>query len=235
MSDIGLFKKRAAEAAVQTLQPGMVVGLGTGSTARHAIERIARLISDKVLCNIVCVPSSAATEKLARALEIPLTDLEKNPDIDINIDGADEVDPDFNLIKGGGGALLREKILAQTSKRNIIIVDETKLSPKLGTRFFLPVEVLEFAWRPEQQYLRGLGADVQLRKTKLGAPFKTDSGNVVLDANFGPMGNPGELAARLDSRAGVMGHGLFLGLVAEIFVGGESGVRRLVRGQDKAC
>ncbi|MFP4477029.1 MAG: ribose-5-phosphate isomerase RpiA [Desulfatibacillaceae bacterium] len=234
MSDVESMKKMAAEAAVERIKPGMVVGLGTGSTARYAIERIARLLSDKELYDIVGIPSSGATEKLARTLGIPLGDLETHSSIDVNVDGADEVDDDLNLIKGGGGALLREKVIAQASRENVIIVDQGKLSPRLGTRFWLPVEVLEFGWKPEREFLREMGATVELRKNKYGAPFRTDSGNYILDANFGAMKNPGEIAARIDSRAGVVGHGLFLDLATEVVVGGDDGPRAIQKGGNAA-
>ncbi len=130
-------KKKAAIQAADLIDSGMVLGLGTGSTANFAIERIAERIQAADLQNIIGIPSSDRTEKLARRLNIPLTDLETHPEIDLTIDGADEVDPDLNLIKGGGGALLREKIIAQASRRNIVIVDESKLSPQLGTQMGL--------------------------------------------------------------------------------------------------
>jgi ribose 5-phosphate isomerase A len=181
---------------------------------------------------------SNAVAALARSLGIPLTTLAEVPVIDLTIDGADEVDPHLNLIKGGGGALLREKIVAQASRREVIVVDAEKLSPALGTRWAVPVEVFPFAWRSQQEYLKGLGARVTLRReqgaagggTGGGAPFRTDEGNMILDCHFGPLPDPvalEALAARLDGRAGVAGHGLFLGLASEVFVAGTAGVRRL--------
>ncbi|NIS38448.1 ribose 5-phosphate isomerase A, partial [Candidatus Saccharibacteria bacterium] len=145
-SDLKKLKKQAAEKAVEYIQDGMVVGLGTGSTTHFAIEKIGELINSGGFRNIRGIPSSNKTEQEARRLNLPLTTLEENPIIDIMIDGADEVDPELNLIKGGGGALLREKILAQASKRVIIIVDESKLSPQLGTKWAVPTEVVEFGY-----------------------------------------------------------------------------------------
>lgn len=222
-------KKRAAAAAVDRLESGMVVGLGTGSTSRFALERISERIRKGGLERIVGIPSSLQTEKAARALGIPLTDFEAHPQIDITIDGADEVDPDLNLIKGGGGALLREKVLAQASGCNIIIVDESKLSERLGTRWALPIEVVPFARAAEERFLKSIGAAVTLR-TRDGSAVPTDQGNLLLDARFGPMEDPARLAEQLSCRAGIMEHGLFVGLAHEVFVAGVDGIRRLKRG-----
>jgi ribose 5-phosphate isomerase A len=221
-------KKQAAAAAVDRLESGMVVGLGTGSTSRFALERLAELIRTGRLKGIVGIPSSLQTEKAARGLGIPLTDFEAHPQIDITIDGADEVDPQLNLIKGGGGALLREKVLAQASRCNIIIVDESKLSDRLGTRWALPVEVVPFARAAEEHFLKSIGATVALR-TLNGHAVPTDQGNLLLDAAFGPMEDPGRLAGQLSSRAGIVEHGLFVGLAHELFVAGAEGIRHLRR------
>ena len=221
-------KQQAAAAAVDRLQSGMVVGLGTGSTTRFALERIAELIRAGRLEGIIGIPSSLQTEKAAGELGIPLTDFETHAVIDITIDGADEVDPELNLIKGGGGALLREKVLAQASRRNIIIVDESKLSERLGTRWALPVEVVPFARAAEERFLVSLGATVALR-THNGSPVITDQGNLLLDARFGPMKEPDRLAGQLNDRAGIVEHGLFVGLAHEVFVAGAAGIRHLQR------
>ncbi len=221
-------KQQAAASAVDRLESGMVVGLGTGSTTRFALERIAELIRAGRLERIAGIPSSLQTEKAAGELGIPLTDFESHPVIDITIDGADEVDPELNLIKGGGGALLREKVLAQASRRNLIIVDESKLSDRLGTRWALPVEVVPFARAAEERFLASLGAAVVLR-TRNGIPVVTDQGNLLLDARFGPMQDPGRLAGQLSGRAGIVEHGLFVGLAHEVFVAGADGIRHLRR------
>ncbi|MCU0584905.1 MAG: ribose-5-phosphate isomerase RpiA [Desulfobacterales bacterium] len=221
-------KQMAAAAAVDRLQSGMVVGLGTGSTTRFALERIAELIRAGRLERIIGIPSSIQTETAARELGIPLSGLEAHAVIDITIDGADEVDPDLNLIKGGGGALLREKVLAQASRRNIIIVDASKLSERLGTRWALPVEVVPFARAAEERFLASLGAAVALR-TRNSIPVLTDQGNLLLDARFGPITEPGRLAAQLSGRAGIVEHGLFVGLAHEVFVAGADGIRHLQR------
>ena len=224
-----MLKKMAAEEAVRQVRSGMVLGLGTGSTTRFALEEIARKLKNGELENIVGIPSSIATAQLAQKLNIPLSSLDQHPMIDLTIDGADEVDPHLNLIKGGGGALLREKVLAQASQRVVIIVDESKLSPRLGTRFYVPVEVLPFAWRSEYLYLESLGAAVTRRETEEGTFFKTDQGNVILDCQFGPIDSPEMLAQKLCHRAGIMEHGLFIGLASEVIVAGEDGVRHLTR------
>jgi ribose 5-phosphate isomerase A len=157
-------KQKAAERAVDFVQSGMVLGLGTGSTTRFALEYIGLRIKTGQLRDIVGIPSSFQTEKIAKELGIPLTNFDEHQEIDLTIDGADEVDLHLNLIKGGGGALLREKILAQSSRRNIIIVDEHKLSPKLGTHWPLPVELIPFAIKPVANYITSLGAKIILRK-----------------------------------------------------------------------
>jgi ribose 5-phosphate isomerase A len=222
-------KRQAAERAVESIHPGMVVGLGTGSTAAYVVQRLAALRGEGKLLDVRGVPTSRRTEDLARSLGVPLTTLEEHPVLDLCIDGADEVDPESRLIKGGGGALLREKIVAQASRRVIIVVDEGKLSPRLGTRWAVPVEVLPFGWRSQALYLEGLGARVTQRLGPEGTPFVTDQGHFILDCAWGPLEQPEALAARLDARAGLMEHGLFLGLTSELIVAGSRGVevRRL--------
>jgi ribose 5-phosphate isomerase A len=222
------YKKQAAERAVEFVQSGMVVGLGTGSTAVFAVRRIGELLQGGELEGILGVPTSEATAAEARRVRIPLTTLEEHPVVDLTIDGADEVAPNFDLIKGGGGALLREKIVAQASERVVIVVDESKLSPVLGTKWALPVEVVPFGHRPEMEFLAWLGAEVTVRKAKDGSPFTTDGGNMILDAKFGPMDEPIAVAIDLDERAGVVTHGLFLGLATDVIVAGSDGVRHLV-------
>jgi len=223
------WKKEAAEAAVELVRPGMILGLGHGSTARYALLKIAELLRTGKLRDIQGVPCSKKVEEEARALGIPLTTLEDHPELDLTIDGADEIDPKLNVIKGGGGAMLREKIVAQATKYQVIVADETKLSPRLGTKATVPVEVLPFGWRTQVQFLEGLGAQVKLRLNPDGSPFLTDQGNYVLDCNFGPIADAEALARELGRRAGILGHGLFLGLVDEVFVAGPSGLRRLRR------
>jgi ribose 5-phosphate isomerase A len=150
-------------------------------------------------------------------------------ELDLTIDGADEVDQSLNLIKGGGGALLREKIVAQASHRVIIVVDESKLSPSLGTKHPLPVEVLPFGWHSQLRFLQSLGGQVVVRYNQDSTPYRTDQGNLILDCDFGPIISPPDLAAQLSTRAGIVEHGLFLNLATEVIIGGRVGVRRLLR------
>lgn len=220
------FKQQAAERAVEFIESGMVVGLGVGSTAIFAVRRLARLIGEGQLHHILGVPCSIQISEEAARLGIPLTTLDEHPVVNLTIDGADEVDPQFNVIKGGGGALLREKIVAQASQREIIVVDENKRSPQLGTNWAVPVEVVPFGWRAQRVFLEALGARVTLR-AKEGVTYHTDQGNIILDANFGPIANPAELAQQLDKRAGIVEHGLFIGLVTDVIVAGSTGIQHL--------
>jgi ribose 5-phosphate isomerase A len=228
MTPLDALKQKAAVFACEFVESGMVVGLGTGSTTQFAIERLGELILGGRLRNIAGIPSSLRTEHAAQDLGIPLTDFDAHPVIDVTIDGADEVDPDLNLIKGGGGALLREKVLAQASRRNVIIVDESKLAPRLGTTWALPVEVVPFARAAEERFIASLGADVRLR-SKDGRPVVTDQGNLLLDAAFGPMDDPAAIAEKLNGRAGIVEHGLFLGLAHDVIVASKDGIRHLKR------
>jgi ribose 5-phosphate isomerase A len=223
------FKKLAAEHAVTFIKSGMIVGLGHGSTAAYAVSRIAELIRQGTLQRIVGIPCSKQTEADARRAGIQIGTLEEHPDIDLVVDGADEVDSYLNMIKGGGGALLREKVVAQASRRRVYIVDESKLSPKLGTLRAVPVEVVRFAWPPVLQRLSSLHANPALRPGSDGTPFLTDQGNVILDCRTGPLTNPEELAAALKSHAGVVEHGLFLDLATDVIVAGPTGIKHLTR------
>jgi len=223
------FKEEAAKRAVQFVQSGMKVGLGTGSTAIFATRRIAALLKTGELRDLVAFATSKATAAEAVRLGIPLLPDDLPEDIDVTIDGADEVDPEMNVIKGGGGALLREKIVAQVSRRVIIVVDEKKPSPRLGTLWPVPVEVIPFAWRAQARYLESLGAHYAIRKNHDGTPFVTDSGNMILDCHFGPIADAPKLAAALNSRAGIVEHGLFIGLATDLIVAGAGGVQHRTR------
>jgi len=229
MGDQALLKKKAAERAVEFVQSGMVVGLGTGSTTGFALELIGEAIKAGRLKDIVGIPSSLQTERLANEFGISLITFEKYTGIDLTIDGADEVDPQLNLIKGGGGALLREKVLAQASHRNIIIVDEGKLSQRLGTNWPVPIEVVPFAWQVEAHYLASLGAKVLLRMKNDENPFTTDQDNFILDCDFGPIAHADQLANLASQRAGIEEHGLFLELATDVIVAGQDGIRHLTR------
>lgn len=217
-------KRAAAQRAVGLIDPGMIVGLGTGSTADFALHYLTARLADGELGAVAGIPTSEEVAAEARRLGIPLTSLDEHPVIDLTIDGADEVDPDWNLIKGGGGALLREKIVAQASRREVIVVDHTKRSPRLGTRHSVPVEVAVFGWRPEALHLEALGATVTLRRGNDGSPFRTDQGNLILDADFGPIEEIAELTATLLARAGVAEVGLFSGLATDLIIAAPGGV-----------
>ena len=219
-------KKQAAEKAVEEIQSGMIIGLGTGSTVYYALLKISDLLKNGKLENVFGIPSSNQTEKLANEMGIPLTTFEEHQKIDVTIDGADEIDKYLNLIKGGGGALLREKILAQASKKLVIVADESKLSPKLGTRWAVPIEVIKFAYPLEMEFVKTLAGEPELRMyDNLNEPVITDEGNYILDVNFGTIRNPFELASKLESRAGIVEHGLFLHLAAKVIVAKEEGIK----------
>lgn len=229
MQDNQTFKKIAALAAVEFVRSGMILGLGTGSTFRYVLERIAELYHGGKLKNWVGVPSSLRTEQMAKELALPLTTLAEQPQLDLTIDGADEVDPALNAIKGGGGALWREKMLAQASKRFIIVVDESKLVPVLGSTFAVPVEVSPFGWRPEALFLESIAEQVTLRSSADGTVYSTDQGNYILDCRFGPIADVAALARTLDGRAGVAAHGLFLGLATDVIAAGSGGIQHRKR------
>ena len=221
-------KQQAAERAVDFVQSGMVVGLGTGSTAVFAVRRLGALLAEGRLQRIIGIPTSDATAHEAQRAGIPLSTLDDHPTIDVTIDGADEIDPQLNLIKGLGGALLREKIVAAASRRLIIIADDSKRVEQLGTRAPVPVEVVVFARRPVADYLASLGARVVERR-KDGERFITDEGNLILDCHFPGLPNPSEMAQLIRAQPGVVEHGLFLGMATEAIVAGERGVRVLER------
>ena len=224
-----LQKHAAAERAVALIESGMVVGLGGGSTTAYAIRLLGELLRAGRLRDVVGIPCSHLVEALASEAGVPLTTLEACPTIDLTIDGADEVDPGLNLIKGAGGAALWEKIVAQASRREVIVVDANKPSPRLGTRATLPVEVAHFGHGAQAHYLEGLGARATLRRGANGTPFRTDEGHLLYDCAFPPIADPAALARALDSRAGIVGHGLFLELATDLIVAEAAGVRHVAR------
>ena len=225
------YKQQAAERAVELVASGMVVGLGTGETATYAIRRIGALLRAGELEDIVGVPTSLATAAEAVRMGIPLLAESRARPTDITIDGADEIDPALDLIKGRGGALLREKIVAQTSRRVVIVADESKLSSVLGTRTSLPVEIAPFGSRYQAEYLKRVmpHARISFRMAPGGAPFRTDQGNFILDCDTGPIEQPNDLAMQIQARAGVVAHGLFLNLASDVIVAGSSGVEHRTR------
>jgi len=214
-------KQRAAERALELVRDGQVIGLGTGSTAKFAIEGLGRLVREGL--SIKGVPTSIATERMARELAIPLVDLNETSTIDLTLDGADEIDPKFNMIKGGGGALTREKLVALASTKRVILVDESKLVPKLGQTRLLPVEVLPFAWALSARMLNELGC-ASTRREQDGIPFVTDNGNYILDCDFGPIEDPAALEERIKLLPGVIESGLFIGIADALVIGSEHGV-----------
>ncbi len=222
-------KQAAAVYAVRYVESGMTVGLGTGSTAIFAIRHIGAMLQNGELKNIVGFATSRVSWDAAVELKIPMLPEDLPKAIDVTIDGADEVDPQLNLIKGGGGALLREKLVAQATTHEIIVVDESKLSPRLGTLHVLPIEVLPFGWRSQARFLESLGARFVVRQTVDGKEYRTDQGNMILDCDFGPIADSVELAIKLEARAGIVEHGLFLNLTHSVVVSSASGVRELGR------
>ncbi|KAI4385903.1 hypothetical protein MLD38_003891 [Melastoma candidum] len=232
-------KKIAAFKAVDFVESGMVVGLGTGSTARHAVDRIGQLLRQGKLRDIVGIPTSRVTHEQALSLGIPLSDLDSHPVVDLAIDGADEVDPSLNLVKGRGGSLLREKMVEGACKKFVVIVDESKLVDYVGgSRLAMPVEVIKFCWKYTAERLRSLfdyaGCRAKLRMSrdvgKEEEPFVTDNGNYVVDLYFerdiGDLWVASDAILRL---AGVVEHGMFLGMASTVIVAGELGVRLINR------
>ena len=223
-------KRQAAAMALRNVQSGMRLGLGTGSTARHFVDLLGEKVAAGFDC--ICVPTSEATARQAMALDIPLSDLETLDRLDLTVDGADEIDPQLNLIKGAGGALLREKIVASASDRMVVIADASKLVPELG-RFPLPVEVNRFGLGATRRALaevivaHGAEGELRLRETAPGTPFVTDGGHLILDAFFGRISRPEALSRDLLDIAGVVQHGLFLNMCKTAYVATPDGVRTL--------
>ncbi len=234
MSDADLAKFNAAQAALEYVKDGMIVGLGTGSTSAHLV----RLLGERVRqgLRVKGVPTSEATRNLAEQVGVPLLEISQVTSIDLDIDGADEVDPAFRLIKGGGGALLREKIVAAASKQMVVIADETKWVETLGA-FPLPVEVARFGFALTAQRIRDAlietgcaGHDVVLRVSgKANEPVVTDGGNYIIDAHAQRIPNAEALGAHLQGIAGVVEHGLFLGLATTVILGRAKGVEERSR------
>ncbi len=229
MADIAALKVQAAERAVTFIESGMVVGLGTGSTAVHAVRAVGRLLQTGQLQNIVAIPTSEATAEEARLLQIPLVAFDTHPVIDITIDGADEADPNLDVIKGLGGALLREKIVAAVSRRFIIVADHSKRVTQLGSRAPVPVEVIPFAERPVCNYLQSLGARVEKRLDEGKRPYRTDENNIILDCYLGPIADPYQLAAAIRQQPGVVEHGLFLNMATDVIFATPDGIEHMTR------
>jgi ribose 5-phosphate isomerase A len=217
-------KQRAAEAAMVFVKSGMVLGLGTGSTSACFLQALSAAVKAGRLRDIRGIPTSCESERRARELGIPLATLQESPHPDLTIDGTDEVDPNLDLIKGLGGALLREKILAQNCQRLIIIADASKRVDVLGTRCPLPVEVVPFGHQAQEAFLRGLGATPILRRRPDGSIFVTDNGNYIYDCRFERIGNPKALDEALIYRAGVVESGLFIGMAQLALIADENSI-----------
>lgn len=229
--DVERLKQAAAEAGAELVESGIVVGLGGGTTVLYAVRRLAQRLHSRELHDLLVVSSSRTTTDEALRLGLPLTTLERRPRVGLTIDGADEVDPRLDLIKGGGGALLREKVLAQASVREVIVVDAGKLVERLGSTRPVPVEVTTFGWRSQVLFLESLGARVTLRENPDRSPFLTEQGNLILDARFEAIDDARALADELERRAGIVEHGFFLGLADEVIVADARGVRTLAVGK----
>jgi len=220
-------KRQAAEAAVQLVEPGMRLGLGTGSTAKHFVDLLGAKV--KAGLDVVCVPTSEATRQQAERLDIRLTTLDETPELDLTVDGADELDDELQLIKGGGGALLREKIVAMASERMVVIADASKRVAQLGA-YPLPIEIVRFGWRSTEDWVLSCldeaecTGTVSLRSTQWGQPFVTDGGNYILDCALGVIDDPEMLHDILKSVPGVVETGLFVGIADTAIIGTANGV-----------
>lgn len=224
--DSDTLKLRAAECALDYVKPGMRLGLGTGSTAVKFVDLVGARVAQGL--DVICVPTSEATRVQAEGLGIPLTTLENEPELDLTIDGADEVDESLRLIKGGGGAHLREKIVAAASTQMVVIADDSKRVPKLGA-FPLPVEIVPFGWHTtmskvgDAARMNGCKGPVTVRGSE-NDPFVTDNGNYILDCAFGEIDDPERVATQLSLIPGVVEHGLFIGLTHAAVIAGANGV-----------
>jgi ribose 5-phosphate isomerase A len=228
MATTNQLKEVAAVASAELLKDGMIVGLGSGSTSTLAVAAIGKRVKEGL--KIIGIPTSEQTAEQARSLGIPLATFADYSKIDIAIDGADEVElHSLNLIKGGGGNQLREKIVAGASASFIVVVDEGKLVERLGVRAPVPVEVAQFGWQATARQLSELKLNPGLRLDKQKNPYVTDGGNYILDCATGPIESADKLAAELDSIVGVVEHGLFLNMTTEVLIGTDDGVKSLVK------
>lgn len=223
-------KKRAAARALELVRPGMRLGLGTGSTAKHFVDLLGAKVAEGL--DVLCVATSEATQGQAEALGIPMSTLDRTPELDLTVDGADEVDPELRLIKGGGAAHLREKIVAVASKRMVVIADESKLVETLG-RFPLPIEVVPFGLEATRRAVAaaiaaaGAEGELKLRLRGDGSVLVTDGGHYIFDAHLGRIEQPEALAAALNAVPGVVEHGLFLGITSAAILASADGLKLL--------
>ncbi|NOU08690.1 MAG: ribose-5-phosphate isomerase RpiA [Nitrospira sp.] len=223
--DLDHLKKAAALKASEFVRSGMVVGLGTGSTAKHLLVALGEQV--KAGMKLRGVPTSQETAALAKQAGIPLIDAENRWEIDVAIDGADQVDPHFNLIKGGGGALLKEKIVAASAKQFIVMVDHSKQVPVLGGSFPLPIEVIPFGWGSTAREIEALTKSRVVLRERNGAPFRTEAGNLIVDVHIDRISQPGDLETALNLIPGVVETGLFVGRTNVLIVGTPQGVHTL--------
>lgn len=219
-------KKMTGEKAVEHIKDGMVVGLGTGSTVYFAVKKIGDKVREGL--EVTCIATSKATEVIAKECGILLTTLDEHPDVDVTIDGADEVDPDLNLIKGMGGALVREKVVASATKKEVIVVDQSKIVDVLGTKSPLPVEVIPFGVKLCQKQLQKFGCKAKIRK-KNDKFFVSDNGNYIIDCFFKKIIDAEKLQKEINVIPGVVDNGLFLGVADEVIVGTKNGIKKMVR------
>jgi len=231
--DIDPAKVRAAHAAANLVESGMVVGLGTGSTATLMLRRLGERVELEGL-KLVGVPTSVSTAELARDLGIALRELDDVAGLDLNLDGADEIDPQFRMIKGRGGALLREKIVACVAARRVTIITEEKRVERLGSNAPIPVEVSHVGLRHTERRLQKLGAETHIRRLSTGEPYFTDGGNAIIDCRFAGVIDPVELDIRLQSVVGVFETGLFIGLCDTLVIGTAAGVEQLEAGSRRS-
>src|SRR5580658_8485276 len=223
-----LEKEAAARASLRYIKDGQVVGLGTGTTASHFVQLLGEQVKQGL--RIRGIPTSVRAAEQATSLGIPLTNFDECQQIDVTVDGADEVDPQLRLIKGGGGALLREKIVASATKQYVIITDASKRVPVLG-KFPLPVEVIKFAQALVAKKIEALGAKVELRRDAAGKLYLTDENNYILDCRFGQIPDADGLARKLNDMPGVVEHGLFIGMASVVLVANGSEIVELRRGR----
>jgi len=223
MTSINELKRAAGYRAADYVQSGMTIGLGSGSTAHYATVRVAQLLRRGALERIIAIPTSNETAQLARSEGIPLTSLDQVSYIDVTLDGADEVDPDLNVIKGQGGFLLREKIVAAATKREIYVVDDSKIVERLGSKFPVATEVIQFGWQQTRIALESLGATTTVRMRE-GQPYITDEGNYILDCRFATIDAPKALEKEMNAIPGVIENGLFVGMVYAVVIASHTGL-----------
>jgi len=224
-ADVG--KRAAARLAADMVQSGMRLGLGSGSTFLLVLERLSERVRDEKL-DIAGVPTSKGTAEAARRFGIPLLSMTEIDQLDLAIDGADEIDPKKNMIKGGGAAHVREKIVAAAAKEMLVVVDESKLVEVLGRRFLLPVEIMQFGWRQAARAIAATGCTPQLRAVASGEPLITDNGNYILDCKYDGITDPATLHDQLNALPGVLDCGLFVGMAGRVIVGERSGNARII-------